>query len=294
MPQTKVGNVQIEWSESGIASNPLVLLIAGMGAQLTMWPQALMDRIAAAGFRVVCFDNRDIGLSSGFEHVASDAAVRAAFGGEGPLPIAYGVADMAADALGLMDALGARRAHVVGMSMGGVIGQLMAIRHPERVASFVQISSTTGEPHLPGSDPRIGAFFASAGAQIPERTVAIDRAVEFLKLLAGPTGARTDAQLRADATRDHDRNQHPDGALRQMVAVMTEPPRGAALASLTVSTLVIHGTDDLMVPLAAGEDTASRIPGARLDVVAGMGHSVEPGLSERLATSILDHLARAD
>jgi len=294
MARAQLGSVEIEWTETGEGDRPLVLLIAGMGAQLTMWPAELCETVAQAGYRVVCFDNRDVGLSSGFEHAAPAAALRAAFGGKAPLPIAYGVADMAADALGLMDALGASRAHLVGMSMGGVIAQRIAIDHPRRVVSFVQIASTTGEPHLPGADARIQAFFAGAGEEAPERSAAIERAMEFLRLLAAPAYARKDEELRAAATRDYDRNQHPEGALRQMVAVMTEPPRGAALANVTAPTLVIHGTEDLMVPLAGGEDTAARIPGARFERVEGMGHSVEPALAAHLARSIVAHLQAVD
>jgi pimeloyl-ACP methyl ester carboxylesterase len=285
-----VNDVEIEWEQTGADGAPLVLLIAGMGAQLTMWPQEFRQRIAAAGFRVVCFDNRDSGLSSGFEHVASAPKVLEAFARSMPPPVAYRIDDMARDTLGLIHALGRREAHIVGMSMGGVIGQLLAINHPEHVASFVQIASTTGEPHLPGPDPRISAFLGEGGDATGEST-AIERAVRFLRLLAGSAFARTDEELHAAATRDFRRNRHHDGALRQMVAVMSEPPRGVALEAVAVPTLVIHGTDDLMVPLAAGEDTASRLRRARLEIVPGMGHNVEPALSERLAASIVGHIA---
>jgi proline iminopeptidase len=294
MPQARVDDVTLEWAQTGDPDAPLVLLIAGMGAQLTMWPRELIERIANAGYRVVAFDNRDSGLSSGFEHAAPARQVREALAGRAPLPIAYSVADMMRDALGLLDALDAPRAHVVGMSMGGVIGQRLAIHHPARVASFVQIASTTGEPHLPGPDPRIGALLAGADGTPPDRETALERAVEFLQLLAGTAYARDRAELYAAAAHDYDRNRHPEGALRQMVAVMTEPPRGAALTDVTTPTLVIHGTDDLMVPLAAGEDTAARITGARLEVVPGMGHNIEPKLAARLAASIVAHAAFAE
>lgn len=288
MTRLRCNGIDIECQVTGNDQDPLVVLIAGMGAQLTMWPPEYVRGIADAGFQVATFDNRDVGRSTWFDELAPAEEIRRALQGQGRMPVSYSLLDMAADTVALIEALGASAAHVVGMSMGGVIGQLMLLNHPGSVLSFVQIASTTGEPELPGSDPEIGKFLGLPPVEDGDEAANVARAVAFTRLIA-----RDDADIEALtelATADFRRAHHPDGGLRQLVAVMSTPPRGAALSATSIPTLVIHGESDRMVPPACGRATADHIPGARLEVIEGMGHMVEARDCPRLTALTVDFL----
>ena len=241
----------------------------------------------ARGYWVIRFDNRDIGKSSAIDPPAGGPAPSfPAPSSQAPVAAPYLLKDMAADAIGLMDFLHIERAHVVGASMGGMIAQEMAIRWPMRVLSLTSIMSTTGEPGLPPPDPKILAVFQAPPPRTPEDY--IEANVSAWRLLRGPGYPEEEARDRRRAERAARRGLCPEGGIRQMQAILASGGRKAALAGVKAPTLVIHGADDPLVPLAAGEDTARAIPGARLAVFERMGHAlpmtVWPRLIDEIAT----------
>jgi pimeloyl-ACP methyl ester carboxylesterase len=261
--------------------------------QLIAWPQSFCDGLAARGFRVIRFDNRDVGHSTpipaGSLAMASMMA-RAFFG----LPVRppYTLTDMARDALGLLDALGIDRAHVVGASMGGMIAQILAVEHPERVKSLTSIMSTTGNRRLPGPSSKV--LRALLRPRPRNKAAAVRRSMEFFRLIGGSGFPPTEAELREKAERAVQRSYRPDSVLRQLIAIRTAPSRVAALRRLRAPTLVLHGSDDPLVPMAGGEDTAANIPGARLRIIPGMGHFLPEALLPLLVDEIAAHCLAAE
>jgi pimeloyl-ACP methyl ester carboxylesterase len=274
MPQAKANGIDIEYESFGRDGDPLVLLIMGFGAQLIFWPEPLCEGLAARGFRVVRFDNRDIGKSTHLAGLAAPDArkVLAEVMAGGRPEVPYTLDDMAEDAVGLMDALGVARAHVVGASMGGMIAQLVAINHPERTKSLVSIMSTTGRRDLPTGDREaLSTLFQPPNSS--SREDLIEMSILVQKTLASPGFPATDAEIRATAVRRTDRAPYdPAGLARQSAALIAAPPRNVLLSKVRCPTLVLHGDADLVVPAAAGDDTAQSIPGAELIVVPGMSH----------------------
>jgi len=274
MPQAKANGIDIEYESLGRDSDPLVLLIMGFGAQLIFWPEPLCEGLAARGFRVVRFDNRDIGKSTHLVGLAAPdarAVLAEVMAGRRP-EVPYTLDDMASDAVGLMDALGVERAHVVGASMGGMIAQLIAINHPKRTKSLVSIMSTTGRRDLPAGDREaLSTLFQPPKSS--SREDLIDMSILVQKTLASPGFPATEAEIRATAVRRTDRAPYdPAGLARQSAALIAAPPRNALLAKVRCPALVLHGGADLVVPPAGGDDTAQSIPGAELIVVPGMSH----------------------
>ncbi len=285
-------NLSLEYESFGAPSDPTVILIAGLGFQLIDWPTEFCEAIAAQNFHVVRFDNRDIGLSQKLEEKGIPDMVRLMQQlqtGEAPT-VPYHLSDMAADVAGLMDGLEIDAAHMVGMSMGGMIAQLMAIFYPEKLQSLTSIMSSSGNRHLPPSTPAATSVLMSAPA-----SQAVEDVVEFglqVNDVIGSPGFRWNR----DALKDHiracvTRNYSPSGYLRQYAAVMASNPRVSELPGVTTPTLVIHGKDDPLVPYAAGEDTARLIPDAKLELVDGMGHDLSPALCVHLADLLIPHLA---
>ena len=284
--------LSLEYETFGAPDDPAVILIAGLGFQLIDWPDAFCEAIAAENFHVVRFDNRDIGLSQkldekGFPDMAR--IMQQLQMGQAPT-VPYHLSDMAADVAGLMAGLEINRAHMVGMSMGGMIAQLMAIFYPEKLISLTSIMSSSGNRHLPPSTPAATSVLMSAPA-----SQSLDDVVKFgleVNDVIGSPGFRWDREalenhIRACVTR----NYSPTGYLRQYAAVMASNPRVSELPGVTAPTLVIHGKDDPLVPYAAGEDTARLIPGARLELVEGMGHDLSPALCDHLLGLLIPHLA---
>jgi pimeloyl-ACP methyl ester carboxylesterase len=275
MPRLKANGIEIEYESFGGERDPLVLLIMGLAAQLIFWPESLCAGLAAKGFRVVRFDNRDIGKST---HLASlpmpefRAVMAEVMAGKTPA-VPYRLEDMAKDAVGVLDALGVERAHFAGSSMGGMITQLVAINHPERVKSLVSMNSTTGRRDLPPGDPEamkiLGQPPKSSG-----REDLIEASVLVQRTLLGPGYRMTEAELRQSAERRTDRAPYdPAGTARQWAAVVAAPPRNAGLNMVRRPALVIHGDADPLFPVATAKDTAESIPGAELFVIPGLGHS---------------------
>lgn len=290
----KASDVAIEVEDTG-GSGPAVLLIMGLGMQLTAWPRELVDALVGAGYRVIRHDNRDAGLSQVFDGECSPGLLASWLRLQVGLPVRppYTLADMADDALGVLDALHVERAHVVGASMGGMIAQRLALAAPQRVHSLVSLMSSSGARGLPGPHPEVmRAMMVRPPAHATDAAVA--HYVRLLQLLAGPAFTRPLAQLRQEAAAALERAWNPQGTKRQVLAVAADTGRAHELARLRVPTLVIHGRDDPLLPLACGQDTARRIPGARLQVVDGMGHDLPPALVPQLMALLLPHFAQAE
>ncbi len=288
----QANGMTLEYDTFGDPADPAVLLVMGLAGQMVAWDEELCARLAARGFHVIRFDNRDIGRSTWLDHepVPSFGGLLWARRRGLPLRVPYLVTDMADDALGLLDALGIGRAHVVGVSMGGMIGQTMAIRAPERVRTLTSVMSSTGDPDLPHPHWR-----ATAAMFVPatrERERYLKRAIMIWRILTGPRIAVDMARTRAQSERAFSRGVHPQGAARQLAAILASPPRTEDLRRIHTPTLVIHGDQDPLVPLEGGRRTAAAIPGARLEVVPGMGHALAPPLWERLIDRIVEHASR--
>jgi pimeloyl-ACP methyl ester carboxylesterase len=296
MPQVRANAIDIEYESFGRVGDPLILLIMGFAAQLLFWPESLCEGLAAKGFRVVRFDNRDIGKST---HLTDRAApdmrellTEAASGRQPQVP--YSLSDMADDAVGLMGALGVGRAHIVGASMGGMIAQLVAINHPDRTKSLVSIMSTTGRRDLPPGDPDALAVLAKP-PRSSSREDLIDNGIQVRHALASPGFAQSEADIRAFVERVVDRAPYdPGGIARQLAAIIAAPPRNELLKAVRRPALVLHGDSDRLLPVAAAKDTAESIPGAELVVVPGMGHGFPESLVPILLKDIGDLVAKAE
>ena len=294
----KANNIDIEIEDThpgDTTGRPVVLLIMGLGMQLIAWPPAMVQALVDAGYRVVRFDNRDAGLSQHFDHLGVPSllweGLKFRLGWRIRPP--YSVEDMAADALGVLDALQIDKAHVVGVSMGGMVAQRVAVSAPGRVLSLSSIMSSSGARGLPEAKPAVTRVLLGrpAGRGVP---AAIDHTVKLLQAIGSPGFPTAAAELRTKVAAAAQRSFHPQGILRQMVAVAADGTRAAALARVTAPTLVVHGTADPLVPMACGEDTARRIPGARFESIEGMGHDLPPGVVERLLALLIPHFQTAD
>jgi pimeloyl-ACP methyl ester carboxylesterase len=291
----KVGanGLSFEVEDSGPAGERApVLLVMGLGMQLTAWPQALVDALAAAGHRVIRFDNRDIGLSTWLDHLPVPNLLWESMKLRCGLPVRapYTLADLAADGFGVLDALGVRRAHVVGASMGGMIAQRMALAAPERVCTLTSIMSSSGARRLPGPQPRVLQVLLGRPKDFGESAV-LDHYVRLFQAIGSPGFPEPTEVLRERIRASVRRGgYHPAGSARQLAAIAADTTRADALRHIRVPALVLHGAADPLVPLACGEDTARRIPGAQLVTIPGMGHDLPPGVVERLLPPLLAHL----
>jgi pimeloyl-ACP methyl ester carboxylesterase len=293
MPQITANGLSIEYDERGRPGDPAMLLIMGLGAQMMLWPDMFCDMLADQGFRVIRFDNRDIGLSQKFDGAAVPEVkdIIAGLMAGKPLPVPYLLTDMAADAVGVLDALGVRRAHVVGASMGGMIAQLVAIRYPERVLSLTSIMSTSGRYGLPPGKPEAMEKLLMRPAGTDRKSI-VDHSVMLADVVGSPAYPVPEEQLRIFAERTYDRSFYPEGMPRQYAAILSSGSRDALLPSVKAPTLVVHGSVDPLLPVEHAHDTARLIPGARLEVIEGMGHNLPPQLNMRL-TSLIGRFAKA-
>ena len=287
MPMIDANGIKICVQEDGVRGDPPVLLLHGLGCQLTQWPERWVAGIVAAGFRVVRIDNRDVGLSSKLDALGTVdimSFVMPRPDGKPHVP-PYTLQDMANDAAAIMEALNLTGAHVVGVSMGGMIAQRLAIHHPRRVLSLTSIMSSSGAMGLPAPDPA-----AIGGVMMPPpmsagRDAIIAHVERSWNLIGGPHFKSTDVGIGRMTAAAFDRCRHPPGTLRQMAAVITDASRAEALRQVRAGTLVMHGDVDPLVPLGCGEDTRRRIPGARFNVMRNMGHDLpDPLIPEMLET----------
>jgi len=295
MPTLSANGIRIAFDTAGDAKSTPVLLIHGLGMQLTNWPDEFVDGLVELGFYVIRFDNRDSGLSTKFDAAGKPSLVwswiKLALAARLKLPFKppYGLEDMANDALGVLSALGIARAHVVGVSMGGMIGQILAARHPQRVLSLTSIMSSSGRRGLPGPTASARHALLRAPADPKDVDSILDQAVAVQQAIGSPAYPTPEKQLRRRAARALRRSYCPAGVTRQMLAIAGATDRSALLQSISVPTLVIHGARDPLVPLACGEDLASQVPGARLEVIEGMGHDLPAQLNERMLALIDAH-----
>jgi pimeloyl-ACP methyl ester carboxylesterase len=287
--------IDLEYEAIGPRDGKPMVLIMGLGMQLTAWPDAFCHGLARRGFRVIRFDNRDAGLSTRMPSIGWLATTALLAGATLRMPVRppYGLSDMASDVLGLMDSLDIDRAHVVGASMGGMIAQIVAAEHPKRVRSLVSLMSTSGDPALPGPAPRVlQGLLRPRPLRDPEH--GIPQTADFLRLIGSPGFPMDEAELRVKVKRAIRRSYRPDGWARQLIAVQSAGSRARALRRIRAPTLVMHGADDPLIPVAAGRHTAANIPGARLRIIPGWGHDLPDGLLPRLVAEIADHCAEAD
>ncbi len=287
MPSIKSNNIDIFYDSFGAKSNPAMLLVGGLGWQMTAWEEAFCKQLADAGFYVIRFDSRDAGLSSQFdEHGVPDmAAIVKDLQSNRKPKVPYTLDDMAADGVGLMDALGIENAHICGTSLGGMIVQCMAINHPDRILSMTSIGSTTGNPKLP-RPPQSEAVTMAAAERINDRKAAIQRALDLNRLAGSPGFPTKRNSIVEKAGAAYDRAFSAEGVSRQMAAVIAHGDRRAALRKLNVKALIIHGTDDPLVLPTDGIDTHENIPGSKLCLIEGMGHEVPQGAWDWIISEI--------
>jgi pimeloyl-ACP methyl ester carboxylesterase len=289
VPSTTANGITIEYDTIGDAADPALLLVMGLGAQLTAWPDGFCKELAGRGFHVIRYDNRDTGLSSKITD-GSAPDLGAALAGD-TSSASYTLEDMSADGMGLLDALGVTDAHVVGASMGGMIAQTMAIRFPERVRTLCSIMSMTGDPAAePPTDEAMAVLLRTPATT---REAAIEASVEASKVIGSPAYPTDDAELRARAAAAYDRCFNPIGIARQLVAIQASGDRTAALATLDVPTVVIHGDGDPLVRPTGGEATAKAIPGAELVMIPGMGHDLPDALWSTIVDAVEANTKRA-
>jgi pimeloyl-ACP methyl ester carboxylesterase len=294
MSKAKANGIQIEYETFGNKSSRPLLLIIGLGGQLIQWDVDICRDLAERGYYVIRFDNRDSGQSTIFEE-AGMPDLPAIFGklmrGEKIKP-PYTIEDMGDDAAGLLDALGIQKAHICGMSMGGMIAQTIAIRHPSRVLSLTSIYSTTGNPKVPQPKPEVmGVLIAPPPV---EREACVEHMLKVFKTIAGPGFPMDEKWTRKILAEGYDRGFYPQGSARQLVAILTQDNRVPALASVKVPTLVVHGTNDPLVSVEGGKDTARVIPGAQLMLIEGMGHDLPHGGAwPRIIEAIVAHTQKA-
>ena len=284
MASTTVSNgITLEYEVHG-EGDPL-LLVMGLGGQLVAWPASFIAGLVDRGFKVITFDNRDIGLSTKID-AAPPTKLQSAMVSISRrfAKSAYLLSDMAKDAVGLLDALNIERAHVVGMSMGGMIAQTMAIEHPSRVRSLTSIMSTTGNPRV--GRPKTSVLLRASKLTGGSKETFADRQAALFKLFSG--SLYDELEIREVAQLSLERDFTPDGTARQMAAIMASPDRTPQLKKLNVPTLVVHGLEDGLVQPSGGHATTKAIPGARLLAFPDMGHN----LPQARIPEILDEIKR--
>lgn len=292
MPIIKANGIDIFYDEFGKASDPAVLLIMGLATQMIAWPESLCESIAVNGYRVIRFDNRDIGLSSKMEGAPRYSLPWALAKSWMGLPVRspYSLDDMARDAVGLLDALVIDKAHIVGASMGGMIAQIIAARYPDRCLSLVSIMSTSGDRRLPG--PKRSAF-APMRAKRPapdDKEGLVQFGINVLRAIGSPGYPTPEPELRAAVTRAMERAAYPPGFIRQMLAILANGSRVELLKTINLPTLVLHGEGDPLIPVEGGRDTARLIKGAKLVTIPGWGHDLPTVLVPQLADLVIQHV----
>ena len=293
MKTVKANGITINYEDRGPADGTPILLVNGYTSTMLSWPEELMEGLRDKGFRVIRYDNRDVGKTEKLSGLPKMSEVAAAIR-EGRTPdIPYRLRDMAADGIGLMDALGIDRAHVMGISMGGMIVQRMAIHFPERLLSVTSIMSTTGNPDLPkASDEAMKALQAVPPSE--SREDVIRHRMKGRRVYQSPAYPMTDEALYERCAREFDHMYYPEGAIRQYAAIVGDGSRVDELKQVRVPFLVVHGDSDPLVPPSGGEDTAKSVPGAKHVVIEGMGHDLPVELCAQYVDLIASHARAAE
>lgn len=288
MPNAIANGISIEYEVFGDSASPALLLIAGNGAQVFFWDAEFCNALVREGFFVIRFDNRDAGLSTKFDQAGVpdfQAAIDALMAGK-PVHSAYTLDDMATDSVGLLAALGIEKAHICGASMGGMIAQVVSCRHPERTLSLTSIMSTTGNPTLPQGNPEA---LAAVLAPVPEeREAYIEHNLNVWRKIWSPGFPFEETRARAFLEKSYDRAYYPQGGVRQNIAILANGDRSEALSKVLVPTLVIHGTDDPLIPVECGIATAQAIPHAKLLLINGMGHDMPKETWRKIVEAIAE------
>lgn len=283
MASTEANGITIEYEIFG-RSGPPLLLIAGLGAQLVFWDEELVQLLAKRGFQVIVFDNRDVGLSRWFDDAGVPDVMAVLSGSQKP---PYLLEDMADDAAGLLGGLGIESAHVLGLSMGGMIAQCLSIWHPSCVRTLTSVMSTTGDAMVGAPH---GDAVSSLLAEPPaDRESAIESSLVSWRILGSPGYPMHEERIAASAGVAFDRAFHPDGTARQLVAILASPDRTPGLEKLEIPTLVIHGDSDPLVDPSGGEATVWAVPDAELWMVPDMGHDLPPEIFEQLVERLATH-----
>ncbi len=295
MATIRAGGLEFAYETFGDPARPAIVLIMGLGGQLVMWPDSFCEALAAGGYHVVRFDNRDIGLSSKLDHLGKPRLLRMGLAYRLGLPLKapYTLADMGADTIAVMDALKLKTAHLIGVSMGGMIAQQVATQYPARVRSLTSIMSNSGSRKVPGASLKLQMRLIRRPTTL-DREGLITHGMQTWRLIGSPAYPDRDDELRAKVERQFDRSHHPQGMARQTAAIMASPSRVPQLQKLKAPTLIIHGQQDPLVPVAAAHDLARHIPHAQLEIIEGMGHDLPRALLPRIEHLILHHLKHAE
>lgn len=282
--------VRLAYDDFGNANDPAILLIMGMATQMTAWPLSFCRGLADRGFYVVRYDNRDVGLSEKMltARIPSTLDMMLKAGINRPLKVSYKLDDMATDALELMNALNLNQAHVVGVSMGGMIGQVLAAKHSSRVCSLTSIMSSSGDPNLPRASKKVTRALLKRYLGLVKP--GLKSTIAFQRLIGSPGFPQSDDELNEKVRAAFQRSFYPPGFARHMAAIMASGSRVELLKAIKTPSLVIHGRDDVLVPLACGVDTARQIPNAALKIIDGMGHNLPESLVPILTDLVADHV----
>lgn len=292
MPKIQANGIELYYEDNGRADAPVILLVMGLGAQMIAWPDSFVEALVAKGFRVIRYDNRDVGMSQRMEGAATPNLIWSMFKARLGFNVGvdYTLSDMAADGIGLLDALGIDKAHVVGASMGGMIVQLMAVNHRERLLTMTSIMSSSGAPGLPGARPDIQRRFMVKRPADASREEAVAFGADLVQAFSFPDPARPDSEHADQAGRAFDRGYYPIGSKRQLLAIIADGSRVERLKSISTPTLVIHGGADPLVPKAGSEDIARHIAGSRLEIIPEMAHDLPPSQLGRIVELIAGHI----
>lgn len=291
--QVQAGDLTLVCQQFGDADKPALVLVMGLGMQMISWPDDFCRQLADRGFRVIRFDNRDSGLSQKMSGQRAPGPLKLILASRLGLrlKVPYQLRDMAADTAALLDALDIEAAHLVGASMGGMIAQLVAAHYPRRALSLTSIMSTSGNPRLPGPGREVLRTLMTPAAG--NEAAFLETAMRTWRLIGSPAFQPTDEELQVRLLRSYRRSYYPAGTARQLAAISASGSRVEDLKTIRVPALVIHGADDPLVPVQGGIDTAKHIPGARLEIIEGMGHDLPQPLLPRFAALIGEHAANA-
>jgi len=283
--------LRMAYEEFGDPADPAILLVAGLYNQLVRWPLKFCELLVANGFRVIRFDNRDIGLTDKMDGVRAPSFFRLVLKHYLWIPISapYSLDDMADDTVGVLDALNIQQAHIVGMSMGGMISQLVTAKYPHRILSLTSIMSTSGERGKGVASAKVSAAMLQP---VTKERSALDNAVNIWQLIGSPAYPMSDDDVRTLIKAEHKRSSNPAGYMRQIAAIRTAPGRAKLLRAITAPVLIIHGNQDLLVPVSGGIDTAKHIAHAQLELFEGMGHTLPAELLPRFVELIVANIQK--